>query len=107
MGYEIHGNFRRKTDCTLVGYKRSKFRAVEQLNVCFNELAKIYDDKKFRTNNTATVCVLENKETGQKIIVASTHLHWNKKLEYVRMGQSHYLLYKISGLAKKYAPGFS
>jgi len=78
---------------------------IDQENVCFNDLAKIYEDKKFKTNNTATVCLLVHRETGRKMIVSSSHLHWNPKLEYVRMAQAHYLLFKISKFAEKYSQG--
>jgi len=99
MGYETLINFRRKIDGTLVGFKKCKYNLVAAEYANFNDLAKLTNDKNFRQHNTAVIALLEHAQSGQHMLVASCHLHWNPKLEYVKMGQAFYLLYLISKFA--------
>ena len=40
-------------------------------------------------------------ETGQLLIVASSHLYWDPKYDYVKYGQTNYLLQRVGKFRQK------
>ena len=57
--------------------------AKEPIN--YNDVVKEYDlPEEYERNNVALMCLLRHKETGQVMIVVSTHIFWNPAFDYVK-----------------------
>ena len=92
LGYDFRFNFRKKKDSVLVGFKTNKFDLLAEKYVDYNDLASVYNEKEFLKHNKAVMVHLRHKETGADFIAASSHLHWNPAIDYVKYGQAMYLL---------------
>ena len=54
-------------------------------------------------DHIAVVCLLENKETGTRLIVANTHLHWDPAFSDVKLVQTALLIEEVEKVAQKLA----
>lgn len=54
-------------------------------------------------DHIAVVCLLENKETGTRIIVANTHLHWDPAFSDVKLVQTALLIEEVEKIAQNFA----
>ena len=42
------------------------------------------------------ILMLQNKNTGQKVVVANTHLYWSPQVDFLKYGQSLFLKEKCA-----------
>lgn len=54
-------------------------------------------------DHIAVVCLLENKETGTRLIVANTHLHWDPAFSDVKLVQTALLIEEVEKIAQNFA----
>lgn len=102
MGYECHTEWRREdNDAVLIGYKKDKFELRDTLHIQYNDLKKRFRHSIFLKSNTAIVAKLRLKATFKDFIVATTHIHWNPKLDFIKYGQMFYLFEKIQKFDKR------
>lgn len=82
----------------MVGWQREKFSLLKKRKIVYEELIDRYDTDGhlFKKGNVGNICLLRHLESEQKMIVVSTHMHWNPKLDYVKYGQAFWLLMKVS-----------
>ena len=100
--YSYQLNYRNDKDAVLVGYNKNKFKLVDKMPINFNDIGEVHNwSKDFRKCNQALLCLLEHIDSGQKLIVVSTHFHWNSELDYVKYAQGVWLLKSISEFLKK------
>ena len=95
LGYECHIEWRREDDAVLIGYKTDKFELRDTLHIQYNDLKKRFRHSIFLKGNTAIVAKLRYKATSKELIVATTHIHWNPKLDFIKYAQMFYLFEKI------------
>ena len=76
---------RRKDDCSLVAVKKDVFDVEAVVQVPYNDLVDIYKSDQFKTDNTAVICLVTQKETGKKMIVGASHLYWNSSFEFIKV----------------------
>ena len=98
-GYETHyrAGVRKLHGC-MIAYKKDRFSLVDERQVFYenqvvNESEDLSEDarigKSFRTNNTAPIVALKDKDGDDGVIVATTHLFWHPRYTYER---TRYLL---------------
>ena len=87
--------WRRETDAELIGF-REEFKAFDKAEIHHEDLIgryRTYGEEivgKFRRGNVGLILGLEH-ESGAKIIVANSHLHWNPKFDFVKYAQAFWL----------------
>ncbi|ODQ78636.1 hypothetical protein BABINDRAFT_51437 [Babjeviella inositovora NRRL Y-12698] len=101
----------KKVDGCATFYKWKKFDLLEKKNIEYTG-AVLGQDKYKKTDdvfnrfmnkdNIALVTLLRHIDTGNKIVVACTHLHWDPKFNDVKTVQVAVLLEELTGLVKKY-----
>nr|VWP00751.1 Ubiquitin-conjugating enzyme E2 2 [Ganoderma boninense] len=105
-------NERRMVDGSAIFYKASKYSLVEKHLIEYSTVAmqrpdfKKTDDMFNRVlgkDHIAVVCLLENKETGTRIIVANTHLHWDPAFSDVKLVQTALLIEEVEKIAQNFA----
>ena len=85
----------------MIGFKKDKFRLIDKLPINYNDIALKYGwSSDYRKGNQALLGLLEHKETKQKLIVVSTHFHWNPNLDFVKYAQGVWLMRSISKFLK-------
>jgi len=103
---------RRMVDGCATFYKSSKYTLVENQLVEFSTLAmqrsdfKKTDDMFNRVlgkDHIGVICLFENKETGTRIIVSNTHLHWDPQFCDVKLVQTALLIEEIEKIANNFA----
>ncbi|KAH9929597.1 Endonuclease/exonuclease/phosphatase [Epithele typhae] len=105
-------NERRLVDGCATFYKASKYTLVEKHLIEFSAVAmqrpdfKKTDDMFNRVlgkDHIAVVTLLENKETGTRIIIANTHLHWDPAYRDVKLVQVALLIEEVEKIAQNFA----
>ncbi|TNV78978.1 hypothetical protein FGO68_gene13172 [Halteria grandinella] len=105
LGYDLHHAYRREKDAVVVGFKRDLYEIMTKDIVDYNDLVKVYEAKTNHPNldsrdmlchNKAIICLLKHIETGSHLIVASSHLYWDPKYDYVKYAQTAYLLKRLA-----------
>ncbi|KAI0081942.1 hypothetical protein K474DRAFT_1655835 [Panus rudis PR-1116 ss-1] len=103
---------RRFVDGCAIFFKRSKFTLVEKQLVEYSTIAlqrsdfKKTDDMFNRVlgkDHIAVVCLFENKETGSRVIVANTHVHWDPQFSDVKLVQAALLVEEVEKVASNFA----
>ncbi|PCH36034.1 hypothetical protein WOLCODRAFT_28310 [Wolfiporia cocos MD-104 SS10] len=103
---------RRLVDGCATFYKASKYTLVEKHLIEFSAVAmqrsdfKKTDDMFNRVlgkDHIAVVCLLENKVTGTRIIVANAHIHWDPSYRDVKLVQVALLVEEIEKMANNFA----
>ncbi|THH31350.1 hypothetical protein EUX98_g2838 [Antrodiella citrinella] len=103
---------RRYVDGCATFYKSKKYTLVEKQLIEFNTVAmqrsdfKKTDDMFNRVlgkDHIAVVCAFETKETGTRIIVANTHIHWDPQYRDVKLVQVALLIDEIEKIANSFA----
>lgn len=104
MGYQCALVYRKNKDATLIGWQKSKFTLLDQHNVHYNNIADQFGEhsKLFMRSNVALICLLQHVKTGNKLVVAATHLYWKLKKDFVKYAQGVYLLKNISAFLNKH-----
>lgn len=100
-----------KVDGCAVFFKVSKFDYLQRVNFEFNS-ACMGSDKYKKTkdlfnrfmnkDNVALVVYLQHKETGEKICVINTHLHWDPMFNDVKTLQVGVILEELKHILKKF-----
>ncbi|KAI0823380.1 Endonuclease/exonuclease/phosphatase [Trametes gibbosa] len=103
---------RRLVDGCAIFYKASKYTLVEKHLIEYSAVAmqrtdfKKTDDMFNRVlgkDHIAVVALLENKETGTRLIVANTHLHWDPAFRDVKLVQAALLVDEVEKIAHNFA----
>ncbi|KAH9920125.1 Endonuclease/exonuclease/phosphatase [Fomitopsis serialis] len=103
---------RRLVDGCATFYKASKYTLVEKHLVEFSAAAmqrsdfKKTDDMFNRVlgkDHIAVVCLLENKHTGTRFIVANAHIHWDPNFRDVKLVQVALLVEELEKMASGFA----
>lgn len=63
-----------------------------------NQFAEI---QKFKKTNKALILILQEKTSGEKLVVANAQLYHGSQQDYVREAQAMYLLQKVSLLVRE------
>ena len=82
--------YRRGIDAELIAWKQSVFKCEAKQEIQYEDLVEKYG-KEFKRGNVGLICLLKHLESGNQVIVANTHIHWNPKYDYVKYGQSFWL----------------
>ncbi|KAF7321902.1 hypothetical protein MKEN_00712400 [Mycena kentingensis (nom. inval.)] len=103
---------RRQVDGSAIFYKRDRFQLVENHLVEFNTIAmQRHDFKKTDAmfnrvlvrDHIGIVCLLEDIETGTRMVVTNTHLHWDAAYSDVKLVQTALLLEEVEKIASAFA----
>ncbi|ODQ64158.1 hypothetical protein NADFUDRAFT_83730 [Nadsonia fulvescens var. elongata DSM 6958] len=93
--------FYRNSIFTLLKRETMEFNALASNNKDFKKSADTYN-RVLNKENIAVTAFLEHKQTGQRCLVANTHLHWDPAYNDVKLIQVALLLHEIKQLAHKY-----
>ena len=82
----------------MIGYKKDKFKMLQTEDIRYNDLCEKFVESEvyFRRHNVGKMSVLENLETGTKLVVVNTHMFWNNKYDYIKYAQGNWLMKCIS-----------
>ncbi|KDQ21881.1 hypothetical protein BOTBODRAFT_150898 [Botryobasidium botryosum FD-172 SS1] len=103
---------RRRVDGCATFFKSSKYQLVEQQLIEFNQVAlqrpdfKKTDDMFNRVltkDHIAVVVLLENKETGSRLIVANAHMYWNAEYRDVKLVQTALLMDELAKISDRFS----
>ncbi|KAF9258723.1 hypothetical protein L218DRAFT_934513 [Marasmius fiardii PR-910] len=103
---------RRLVDGCATFYKRDRWILVSEHLVEFSRLAMGRTDFKktedmfnrvLGKDTIATVCLMESRETGTRVLVANIHVHWDPRFRDVKLVQVALLLDELEGLAEDLA----
>lgn len=100
----------KKVDGCATFYKYSKFSLAEKKSLEYTQI--VLNSQKYKKSddvfnrlqsrdNIGLVTVFQHLETGQQVLVANTHLHWDPALNDVKTVQVGVLLEEIEALVKK------
>ncbi|EIN12059.1 glucose-repressible alcohol dehydrogenase transcriptional effector [Punctularia strigosozonata HHB-11173 SS5] len=108
----MSGTDRRMVDGCATFFKASKFQLVEKHLIEFSTVAmqrpdfKKTDDMFNRIlvrDNIAVVCLLENRDSGTRFIIANAHLHWDARCADVKLVQTALLVEETEKIADNFA----
>ncbi|EFI28250.1 glucose-repressible alcohol dehydrogenase transcriptional effector [Coprinopsis cinerea okayama7 len=103
---------RRLVDGCAIFYKSSRFQLVEKQHIEFSALAmqrqdfKKTDDMFNRVlgkDHIAVLCLLEDKVTGTRILIANVHVHWDPAYSDVKLVQVALLVDEVEKSANQLA----
>lgn len=103
---------RRRVDGCATFYKTSKFTLIEKQLIEFNQIALQRPDFKktedmfnrvMTKDNIAVIALLENKESGSRLIVANVHVHWDPEFRDVKLVQVAMLMDELEKIAERFA----
>mmetsp|Transcript_25619 Transcript_25619/g.39418 ORF Transcript_25619/g.39418 Transcript_25619/m.39418 type:complete len:136 (+) Transcript_25619:479-886(+) len=98
---ELH--WRKGKDAELVAWRKDKFKLVKCVKIEHEDLIPRYGEwgKYFKRGNVGVLCLLKHKETKSHLLVVNTHLYWNRTYDYVKYGQTFWLLFQIQKFLKE------
>ncbi|KAH9944716.1 Endonuclease/exonuclease/phosphatase [Amylocystis lapponica] len=108
----MHDAEKRLVDGCATFYKASKYTLVEKQLIEFSALAmqrsdfKKTDDMFNRVlgkDHIAIICLLENKLTGTRFILANAHIHWDPQYRDVKLVQAALLIEEVEKIAQSFA----
>ncbi|KAF8070084.1 glucose-repressible alcohol dehydrogenase transcriptional effector [Lyophyllum atratum] len=103
---------RRQVDGCAIFYKASKYTLVEKQLIEFSAVAmqrpdfEKTDDMFNRVlikDNLAVVCLMEDKQTRTRFIIANAHIHWDPVYRDVKLVQTALLVDEIEKIASNFA----
>ncbi|KAF8893561.1 Endonuclease/exonuclease/phosphatase [Infundibulicybe gibba] len=103
---------RRQVDGCATFYKASKYKLVEKHLIEFSAVAmqrqdfKKTDDMFNRVlgkDHIAVVCLMEDKQTGTRFIIANAHIHWDPAYRDVKLVQVALLVEEIEKISNDFA----
>ncbi|KAF8658242.1 hypothetical protein AX16_002019 [Volvariella volvacea WC 439] len=103
---------RRQVDGCAIFFKASKYKLIEKHLIEFSAVAmqrqdfKKTDDMFNRVlgkDHIAVVCLMEDSQTGTRIIVANAHIHWDPAYSDVKLVQVALLVEEIEKIANNFA----
>ena len=101
----------KKVDGCATFYKTSKFTLLQKQNFEYNSVCmgsekykktKDLFNRFMNKDNIALITFLQHTATGEKIVLANTHLHWDPEFNDVKTLQVGILLEELQGLVKKF-----
>lgn len=111
QGVQVSGMFLECRD-TLIDMAYVRYQLVEKHLIEFSQVAmqrqdfKKTDDMFNRVlgkDHMAVVTLLENKETGTRIIIANAHIHWDPQYRDVKLVQAALLVEEVEKIAQNFA----
>ncbi|KAK9456971.1 Endonuclease/exonuclease/phosphatase [Dipodascopsis uninucleata] len=102
---------RQRVDGCVTLFKTSSFKLLEQHPIEFNQLALKKEDFKkcpdiynrvMTRDHIAIVCFLEHVKTGNRLILANAHLHWDPLDCDVKLVQTGLMLEELERLSEKF-----
>ncbi|MCO5585333.1 hypothetical protein L7F22_039266 [Adiantum nelumboides] len=103
---------RKLVDGCAIFYKSSKYSLVERQLVEFNQAALRRPDFKrtedmfnrvMTKDEVAVIALLENKESGSRLIVANVHVHWDPEFRDVKLVQVAMLMEELEKIGERFA----
>ncbi|KAL0956648.1 hypothetical protein HGRIS_002780 [Hohenbuehelia grisea] len=103
---------RRQVDGCAIFYKASKYQLVEKHLVEFSSVAMQRTDFKktedmfnrvLGKDHIAVVCLLEDRRSGTRVIVANMHIHWDPAYSDVKLVQVALLMDEVEKIANNFA----
>jgi len=94
------------TNCYPDRYILLDKRLIDYSNIAINrpDMKSEHDvfNRVMPRDNIAVVCLLENRQTGERLIVANSHCHWDAAYRDVKVVQIAILLDQLSKIADEY-----
>ena len=78
------------------------FKLIDHVKIDHNELVNRYNSSKFKKGNVGLICLLHHLESGKKLVVVNSHIHWNSSYDFVKFGQGFWLLKSLSDFLIKH-----
>lgn len=103
---------KRHVDGCATFFKTSKFALIEKQLIEFNQIALQRPDFKktedmfnrvMTKDNIAVVALLENRESGSRVIVANVHIHWDPEFKDVKLVQVAMLMDELEKIGARFA----
>jgi CCR4-NOT transcription complex subunit 6 len=103
---------RRRVDGCATFFKASKYALIEKQLIEFNQIALQRPDFKktedmfnrvMTKDNIAVVALLENRESGSRLIVANAHIHWDPEYRDVKLVQVAMLMDELEKIGARFA----
>lgn len=103
---------RRRVDGCATFFKANKFALIEKQLIEFNQIALQRPDFKktedmfnrvMTKDNIAVVTLLENKDSGSRLIVVNVHIHWDPVFRDVKLVQVAMLMDELDKIAERFA----
>ena len=103
---------RKRVDGCAIFFKATKFQLIEKQLVEYSQTClqrpdfRKSDDvynRLMTKDQIATIALLENKNSGSRLIVANTHLHWDPSFRDVKLVQSAMLIDELEKVAARFA----
>jgi CCR4-NOT transcription complex subunit 6 len=103
---------RKVVDGCAIFYKSTKYALIERQVIEFNQAALRRADLKktedmfnrvMTKDEVAVVALLENKESGSRLIVANVHMHWDPEFRDVKLVQAGLLLDELERIGQRFA----
>ncbi|KAI9137825.1 Endonuclease/exonuclease/phosphatase [Paraphysoderma sedebokerense] len=107
---------RKSVDGCATFFRTSRYTLIEKHLIEFNQIALRRPDfhksedvynRLMTKDNIAVVTLLENKETGTRMLVANCHIHWDPTYRDVKLVQVAMLMEELEKLALEYSPSDS
>ncbi|PWN41288.1 glucose-repressible alcohol dehydrogenase transcriptional effector [Ceraceosorus guamensis] len=103
---------RRRVDGCATFFKSNKYALIEKQLIEFNQTALQRPDFKktedmfnrvMTKDNIATVSLLENRQSGSRLIVANAHIYWDPEFRDVKLVQTAMLMDELEKIAARFA----
>ena len=103
---------KKRVDGCATFYKSNKYQLIESQVIEFSQVALQRSDfaktedmfnRVLTKDNIANVALLENIETGSRLIVANVHIHWNPEFRDVKLVQVAILMDEIEKISKRFS----
>ncbi|TIB81323.1 glucose-repressible alcohol dehydrogenase transcriptional effector [Wallemia mellicola] len=105
-------NEKKRVDGCATFFKASKYQLIESEVIEFSQVALQRSDfaktedmfnRVLTKDNIANVALLENIESGTRLIVANVHIHWNPEFRDVKLVQVAILMDEIEKISKRFS----
>ncbi|TIB04631.1 hypothetical protein E3P96_01578 [Wallemia ichthyophaga] len=105
-------NEKKRVDGCATFFKGSKYQLIESEVIEFSQVALQRSDfaktedmfnRVLTKDNIANVALLENIESGTRLIVANVHIHWNPEFRDVKLVQVAILMDEIEKISKRFS----
>lgn len=103
---------RKLVDGCAIFYKANKYALVERKTIEFNQMALQRPDFKktedmfnrvMTKDEIAVIALLENRESGSRLIVVNVHIHWDPEFRDVKLVQAAMLMEELEKIGENFA----
>ncbi len=103
---------KRRVDGCAIFYKATKYQLIEKQLVEFNQIALQRPDLKksedmynrvMTKDNIAVIALLENKQSGSRLVVTNVHTHWDPQFRDVKLVQVGMLMEEVEKAGSRFA----